>query len=207
MHARYWEITPASEPRLSWTQAWGDSQDFVEALAPGVAKGLARAGDLMPPELADKPAEFFVDQFRWYLGALGRDPVTFLHGDAHIGNTYVLPDDTVGFLDWQVVRRGNWSQDVGYFLQGALVPADRRQAEHELVETYRVTLDRGVSADEAWTWYRASPAWGMAMWLATLGSDGGSQPFDVCRALVHRHCQAAVDLDTTAAVSSIGAVA
>lgn len=125
----------------------------------------------------------------------------------------MLPDDTVGFLDWQVVRRGNWSQDVGYFLQGALRPEDRRAAERELVETHRVALagglpkDSGLSADDAWTWYRASPAWGMAMWMATLGSDGGSQPFDVCRALVHRHCVAAVDLDSMAALESIGAIA
>ena len=66
--------------------------------------------------------------------------LTLLHGDPHIGNTYVLPGDEVGFLDWQVVRRGNWSQDVGYFLVSALTVADRRESEPELIEAYRGTV-------------------------------------------------------------------
>jgi aminoglycoside phosphotransferase (APT) family kinase protein len=41
----------------------------------------------------------------------------------------VLPDDDVGFLDWQMARRGNWSLDLGYFLQGALTIEDRRRGE------------------------------------------------------------------------------
>jgi aminoglycoside phosphotransferase (APT) family kinase protein len=56
------------------------------------------------------------------------EPQTLLHGDPHIGSTYVLPDDDVGFLDWQMARRGNWSLDLGYFLQGALTIEDRRAA-------------------------------------------------------------------------------
>src|SRR3546814_7238951 len=69
-----------------------------------------------------------------YVGSLGRGPVTLLHGDAHVGNTYVLPDGSVGFLDWQVVRRGCWSQDVGYFLVGALTQDDRREHERRSEE-------------------------------------------------------------------------
>ncbi|WP_368965699.1 phosphotransferase [Parafrankia sp. FMc2] len=205
MHARFWRLTARSEPRLAWVRTWGDSTEFTEVLRGGAARGLERMTGLMPPELDGCSSDYFVDQFARYLTVLGRDPLTFLHGDAHIGNTYVLPDDSVGFLDWQVAHRGNWSQDVGYFVQGALVPADRRAAERGLIENYRTTLDRGLSADDAWTWYRASPVWGLAMWLATLGSDGGSQPFDVCQALVHRHAVAAVELDAHAALDQIAA--
>jgi hypothetical protein len=203
MHARFWGLTPRTEPTLAWAQTWGDSTEFTEVLRAGAARGLDRMDGLMPPELAGLSSDDLVDEFGRYLGVLGRDPLTFLHGDAHIGNTYVLPDDSVGFLDWQVARRGNWSQDVGYFLQGALVPADRRKAERDIVEAYRSALDRGLDADEAWTWYRASPAWGLAMWLATLGSDGGSQPAEVGRALVHRHAVAAVELDSRAALDQL----
>lgn len=32
---------------------------------------------------------------------------TLLHGDPHIGNTYLVPTGEVGFLDWQVARHGN----------------------------------------------------------------------------------------------------
>ncbi len=101
---------------------------------------------------------------------------TLLHGDAHIGNTYVLPDGDVGFLDWQVLRRGEWSQDVGYFLISALTQEDRRKNEADLLEEYRKTLrlpqQRQLSTDEVWARYRATPIYGLAIWLSTLGTDG-----------------------------------
>jgi hypothetical protein len=52
----------------------------------------------------------------------------------------VLSDDEVGFLDWQVFRRGEWSQDVGYFLISALAEEDRRKNEGALLEEYRNAL-------------------------------------------------------------------
>ena len=52
----------------------------------------------------------------------------------------MLPDGEVGFLDWQMARRGNWSLDLGYFLQGALTIEDRRRSERELLEEYRGAL-------------------------------------------------------------------
>jgi aminoglycoside phosphotransferase (APT) family kinase protein len=71
---------------------------------------------------------------------------TDVHGDPHIGNTYLLPSGEVGFLDWQVARRGNWSLDLGYFLQGALTLEDRRRSERDLLAEYRDSL--GLPADE-----------------------------------------------------------
>jgi aminoglycoside phosphotransferase (APT) family kinase protein len=65
---------------------------------------------------------------------------TLLHGDPHIGNTYLLADGDLGFLDWQVARRGNFSLDLGYFLQGALTTDDRRIAERQLLQEYRDAL-------------------------------------------------------------------
>jgi Phosphotransferase enzyme family len=123
-----------------------------------------------------------VDVWVRYVALLGRHP-TLLHADAHIGNTYLLPNDDVGFLDWQVVRRGHWSQDVGYFLQGALVEADRR----DLVAAYSKELGRGMNAADAWQWYRGSPAYGLAIWLSTLGTDG-YQRHDVSLELVAPRC-------------------
>ena len=102
---------------------------------------------------------------------LTRSPQTLLHGDPHIGNTYLLPSGEVGFLDWQVARRGNWSLDLGYFLQGALTVEDRRRSERELLAEYRDSLrlppDELPSADEIWLRYRASVAHGLTLWLVT----------------------------------------
>ena len=117
-----------------------------------------RMGDSVPAEIpAMTGTELFVDVWARYIGTLTEAPQTLLHGDPHIGNTYVLPDDTVGFLDWQMARRGNFSLDLGYFLQGALTIEDRRKGERDLVEEYRNALtlpaDEMPSADEVWLRY------------------------------------------------------
>ncbi len=128
-----------------------------------------------------------------------------LHGDAHIGNTYVLPDESVGFLDWQVVRLGEWSQDAGYFLISSLTMEDRCAHEKELIEGYRQALEvpegQRPTSEQAWLRYRASVAYGLAIWLSTLGSDG-YQRRDVSLALAQRFGAAFVELETLAALNS-----
>ena len=51
---------------------------------------------------------------------LASEPVTLLHGDPHLGNTYLLPDGTGGLLDWQLMVRGRWAHDLTYCLVTAL---------------------------------------------------------------------------------------
>ena len=137
------------------------------------------------------------------VATLARGPQILLHGEAHIGNTYVLPGDQTGFLDWQVVRRGNWVQDVGYFLIGALTIEDRRRCERELLAVYRDALALPQSdlpsEDEIWLRYRQSPAYGLAIWLSTLGTDGW-QRHEVAKALAQRYGAALEDLETLSAL-------
>ena len=132
-----------------------------------------------------------------------------MHGDPHIGNTYVLPDDDVGFLDWQMARRGNWSLDLGYFLQGALTIEDRRRGERELLDEYRGALrlpaDEMPTADEIWLRYRASVAHGLAIWMATLSGGDAWQRADICLAFAQRYSAAFIDLETRAALDAIDA--
>ena len=99
-----------------------------------------------------------------------KEPGTLLHGDPHIGNTYVLPDDEVGFLDWQVLRRGSFSLDLGYFLQGAVEIEDRRRCESDLIDEYQSAL--GLPADERPTRRRD---------LASLPGLGGARSRDLAR--------------------------
>jgi hypothetical protein len=56
--------------------------------------------------------------------------------------------------------------------------------------------------DDAWLWYRASAAYGLAIWLSTLGTDG-YQAHDVSRELVARYAAAFVELDTTGALAAL----
>lgn len=192
LHSRYWNFSARTHPRLRFVQTWKASKGWTVGLARRIPIGLERAG-------MDLAADVVLGWWSRYVDTLAQGPVTLLHGDAHIGNTYVLPGDRVGFLDWQVVRRGEWSQDAGYFLVGALTEEDRRTHERALLEEYRQALevpDR-PSADHVWARYRASQAYGLAIWLSTLGTDGW-QRREVSETLACRFAAAFADLETQA---------
>ncbi|MCV7224279.1 phosphotransferase [Mycolicibacterium elephantis] len=205
MHSRYWGERLTTNPALGWVEPFV-AFEGLEYAPLHIAH--ERLGDSVPAEVpALSGTELFVDIWARYIGTLTTTEQTLLHGDPHIGNTYVLPGDEVGFLDWQMVRRGNWSLDVGYFLQGALTIEDRRRAERDLLGEYRDALRLPSAelptAEEIWLRYRASVAHGLAIWMATLSGGDAWQGADVCLALAQRYAAAFVDLDTRAALDTI----
>ena len=204
LHSAYWGPRIADDPQLAWIEpftAWG-------SMARGVDIGIERAGDCIPPAVAALGGEQ-IDRGHWvsYIATVTDGPPTLLHGDAHIGNTYVLPDDTVGFLDWQVVRRGNHCLDLGYFLQGAISVADRQAHDADLVAHYHRSLelpdDERPDLDAVWLRYRASVAHGLTLWLATAASNW--QRPEVSLALAERYAAAFVDLETPSAIDRLTA--
>jgi hypothetical protein len=206
MHSRYWGFSPSTDARLQWVQDFTPTDGWQQGLKNRIPTGLQRASGMLPGTIAGSNRDQIVGWWTTYVGSLTDRPATLLHADAHIGNTYLLADQTVGFLDWQVVRRGEWSLDIGYFLVGALTTEDRRKSERDLLEIYRSQLkvpasDR-LTREQMWLRYRTTPAHGLAIWLSTLGTDGW-QSKDVCLALVERYSSAFVDLDTLKALSSI----
>jgi aminoglycoside phosphotransferase (APT) family kinase protein len=207
LHREYWDQLGGRHSTLSWVEPF---VPFAGLEFAPLEIAYERLGDSVPAEIpAMTGTDLFVDIWARYIRTLTTAPQTLLHGDPHIGNTYVLPDDTVGFLDWQMVRRGNFSLDLGYFLQGALTIEDRRQHERDLVDEYRRALslpdDEMPTADEIWLRYRASVAHGLAIWIATLsGGDAWQRP-EICLALAQRYSTAFVDLDTRDALDSITA--
>ncbi|TAL00011.1 MAG: DUF1679 domain-containing protein [Rhodospirillaceae bacterium] len=208
LHSRYWGLTAWNHPRLRWLQTWKPSQGWQVGLKKRIPTGLERAGQTIPREVTRYDGNEIVGIWARYVASLTTGPMTLLHSDTHIGNTYVLPDGNVGFLDWQVVRRGEWSQDVGHFLISALTEDDRRRNEAELVEEYRQALevpdDQRPSTEAAWLRYRTTPAYGLAIWLSTLGTDGW-QRREVSLVLAQRFANAFSELDTMAALASFGA--
>lgn len=208
LHSRYWGLSARRQPALRWVKTWKPSKGWLVGLRKRIPVGLQRAADSLPAEILGYNTDAILDFWTRYVASLSREPVTLLHGDAHIGNTYVLPDDSVGFLDWQVVRRGSWSQDVGYFLVGSLREEDRRLHEAYLLEVYREALDvpsaQRPSRDQAWLYYRATPAYGLAIWLSTLGSEG-YQSREISLALAQRYAAAFSELDTVSALGDMGA--
>lgn len=100
-----------------------------------------------------------------------------VHGDAHVGNSYVDAEGRPGLLDWQCVRYSGWAFDVAYYLVSALSVEDRRAHERELLEGYWTTFERSGGAlrsrDEAWQEYLLCLGYGFAAWLS---NDPSFQP-------------------------------
>jgi hypothetical protein len=201
LHRRFWDLSSESEPALAWVQTWEPTEGWQFGLRRSTPRGLERGAATLPSPVLDLGADDVVDLWARFVATLTRGPVTLLHADAHIGNTYVLPDDGVGFLDWQVVRRGNWSQDLGYFLVGSLTIEDRQAHEQALVEAYVDELGL-VDPSEAWLRYRASAVYGLTIWLSTLGTDG-YQRHEVSLALAERYAAAHLDLDAAGALDEL----
>jgi hypothetical protein len=207
MHGKYWGERVLREPALGWLEPFLPWEGMRAAPLPAA---LERLGDDAPAEVMALTIDQLIESiWKPYIRTLTTSPQTLLHGDPHIGNTYLLPsgpNGEVGFLDWQVARRGNWSLDLGYFLQGALTVEDRRRSERALLEEYRDALglpdDEMPSADEIWLRYRASVAHGLTLWLVT-ASAGEWQRRDIAVALAQRYSAAYADLDTASALSEI----
>ncbi|WP_081290259.1 GNAT family N-acetyltransferase [Mycobacterium asiaticum] len=202
MHGKYWGERALREPGLHWLEPflpWDGMQ-----YAP-LHQAQQNLGDDAPPQVLALTIDQLIGSiWKPYIETLTNSPQTLLHGDPHIGNTYVLPSGEVGFLDWQVARRGNWSLDLGYFLQGALTTEDRRSSERGLLEEYRAALGLPSaelpSLQEIWLRYRASVAHGLAIWLCTASAGELWQRPDIAIALAQRYSAAYADLDTSAAL-------
>ena len=205
MHGRFWGAGVA-RPELGWLEPFVPWDGMQYAPLPAALSAL---GDDAPASVhALTIASLLEDVWKPYIRTLTVGPQTLLHGDAHIGNTYLAPTGDVGFLDWQVARRGNFSLDLGYFLQGAVTTEDRRTHERELLEVYRGELglpaDELPSADDIWLRYRASVAHGLTLWLVT-ASAGAWQRRDVSVTLAQRYAAAYEDLQTAQALADLTA--
>lgn len=205
LHRRYWDRVD-DDRALDWVEPFLPVDGWRAPLSAGTVKGIERAGEAIPRDLQQLTGDELVgDAWVRYITTLTKGPQTLLHGDAHIGNTYLLPDGQIGFLDWQVVRSGNWSHDVGYFIQSALTEDDRRANESALVEEYRAALDVASARPtpaEAWLRYCATPAHGLPTWLVTLLSS--VHHHEVSLTLVRRFAAAFVELDTRSALDELG---
>ena len=206
LHGRYWGERVLNHRALGWLEPFVPWDGMQYAPLPSA---LERLGDDAPDAVMALSIEDLIESiWKPYITSLTASPQTLLHGDPHIGNTYVLPGGEVGFLDWQVARRGNFSLDLGYFLQGALTIADRRNHERELLEEYRDALalpaDEMPTMDEVWLRYRASVAHGLTLWLCTASADGGLwQSAEVAVTLAQRYAAAYADLDMPSALADI----
>ncbi|GLP73072.1 aminoglycoside phosphotransferase [Mycobacterium antarcticum] len=204
LHSRFWNHR-VEQPELDWLEPFVPWDGMQYAPLPAA---LDRLGADAPDSVHALGIDDLIEKvWKPYIRTLTSSSMTLLHGDAHIGNTYLLPDGEVGFLDWQVARRGNFALDLGYFLQGALTTEDRRSHERAILAEYRDGLDLPKdelpSPDEIWLRYRASVAHGLTLWLCTASAGELWQRPDIALALAQRYSAAYEDLRTAEALAHL----
>lgn len=176
LHARFW-----NSPRFEGDLAW------VETHVEGYLASFMN--DVVPPHIQQEiDNEQFKTELVERLGTTGDELMrgtralqrhqqtltpTLLHGDTHIGNTYLLPGTKGGLLDWQLCVRGYHMHDVNYLITTALSIGTRRKHERDLLAFYLDRLQsfgaKGVpSFDDTWTEYKRTLVWGVYIgWLTT----------------------------------------
>ena len=203
LHATHWE-----SPRLHGDLAWlrGSRQDSIFRIGRFLSEvslrpAFERFGELVPSELRE--AAGFVSEHRLALeGLWARPPVTLIHGDAHSGNLF-FDGPEVGFLDWQVVQRGQGMRDVSYFLANSLSVQTRREHGEALIRVYLAALAEAgvppVPFSVAWEQYRlhALYAWISAVVTAAAAT---LQRESIVRAGLERSSTAVMDLDSLGAL-------
>jgi hypothetical protein len=119
-----------------------------------------------------------------------------VHGDSHVGNSYVRDDGQRVWLDWQLVRKGQPWRDVTYLMLGGLTIEERRTSERNLLSHYRDSLlatgaKNVIDLEHIWAEYRRWPIYGMQSWIANVDAWGQTG-----LAIVERFFTASEDLET-----------
>ncbi len=211
LHARFWS-SPLLETELSWmeTHLQGEIHDLFNtpSRVPASIEYLVETVQFkreMVERLGMTPRGLLEDMQRVqrHQATLAQ---TVVHGDCHLGNTYTLPDDRAGLLDWQLSSRGFAIHDVSYILATALSVAMRRSHERELLDYYRDRLQSHGVADPPdremlWEEYRRGMVWCVYIgWLTTPVTNYG---WEICVMNHLRTMTAYEDLETRDLVASM----
>ena len=206
LHARFWD-SPRFDTDLDW-------------LATPMRGGMFEVFDLIGLELIEDQVDRHPFKAE-LIAPLGRTlpemwellwqvqrrhceaPTTLLHGDPHLGNTYLLPGGRGGLLDWQLMMRGSWAHDVTYLLVTALPPEVRRANQHELLAEYLDALAAGGVVDapvpaDAFEQCRRAALWGLVIgWLICPPENYGEE---ITATNISRTVTAVADYDTFTAI-------
>ncbi|WP_054812712.1 aminoglycoside phosphotransferase family protein [Nocardia arizonensis] len=155
--------------------------------------GLRRAESVVPESLRGQSDRLWAGVERAIDKATTEFPPTLLHGDPHIGQTYVTGEGRMGYVDWQVVMRGGWAHDFAYTVNSGCDPEDRRAWDRDLLVAYLDELgdlDGGApTVDQAWDAYRQQSMFAYAAWAFTIGRAAYQprmQSTETCLTLLER---------------------
>ena len=207
LHARYWE-NPTLDSELAWlaTPVSAGMYPVFQSLGLDLIRNQVETNPYKAAllEPIGKTVDELWDALWKAQEILATGPQTLLHGDPHIANTYLLPDQRGGFLDWQLMIKGRWAHDFTYLLITGLATEDRRAQERDLLSFYLDELRRhGVEnppdQNEAWLRYRQAAIWGLVIgWLITPTENYGEA---ITAANLSRLVAAVQDLETLDALT------
>jgi len=206
LHAAYWE-SPSFASELRWlaTPVGGGMYPVFQALGLDLIRNQVETNEYKAAllEPLGKTVDELWDALWKAQQMLATGPQTLLHGDPHIANTYLLPGQGGGFLDWQLMVKGRWAHDFTYLLITGLASEDRRKHERDLLSFYLDELRRhGVDSppepNDAWLRYRQAAIWGLVIgWLITPTENYGEA---LTAANISRLVTAVRDLETLEAL-------
>lgn len=198
LHASLWQDQRfASQWRWVNRQEYRRNHLFLDLLRQqSSVQAIKRYRELLPeqiPALAKQLNRAYPRLEReWAMGER-----TLVHGDAHIGNMFFLPDGSSGLLDWQVLGYEQGMRDVTYFMINSLPTELRQKSQYDLIQRYVQALgEKGVpfSLDTARQQYLLHAPYVWISTAVTAASDT-MQDKKIAGAGLIRASRAMVDLD------------
>lgn len=203
-HGAMWN-SPRFQHDLSWMMTplqFRQRTSALIALQKRSLIGAQRAEQVIPKSLQPRQQALW-DAYGRSFELLSQSPLTLVHGDSHIGNTYMTREGRMGYGDWQIVQRGGWAYDYCYILNTALKVEDRRNWQRELLRFYLDRLHAGggpaLDFDEAWLRVRQSTLYPYFAWVFTIGAgrmQPTMQPDSISIPIIERASQAIEDLES-----------
>jgi hypothetical protein len=138
-HASWWESTKLRQ--YSWLKDFDWNSDaYQERYNATYSSFLETTRDAIPRRLAD-----LGDRLRHHVASIKRDlsrpPITFLHGDFHPNNLFIMNKPrSLAVVDWQICSRGRSARDLMYFITAALPLDARRACDIDLIRKYHAEL-------------------------------------------------------------------
>lgn len=208
LHSQFWQ-SPRFSGDLAWVRTWSTRPGYG-ILKLFYSRGRRGALRRQRPEVTpavravaaalDEHADAYYREFE-------AGPLTLLHGDSHLGNTFAWPDGRSGLLDWQVIWQGPGLREVSYWMTTGLEPEMRRVHERDLIARYLDGLaSSGVvdlpGLDVAFDRYRLFAA---EVWDATAMTINwpGLQAQENADAAFRRACVAVEDLGTAKLMNTL----
>ncbi|MBW2269321.1 MAG: phosphotransferase [Deltaproteobacteria bacterium] len=206
LHVRYEDVT-RREREAGWVRRMPGGSDFGANM---LQFGLDHHRDRLTDPFAEL-AKLYIERQSALEELWDRGSVTVLQGDSHIGNLFE-DGERPGFLDWGLIQLGTPLRDVGYFINLALSPANRRKHERELIERYlEARLEVGgqpIAFDDAWLLHRVHAAYAVpaACPLVLFPEDQTPEAARLATAFLERAECAIEDLEARSALREVAGI-